>query len=205
MYLIARCRPLLACCLCGFLLKRIKENAIPLPRPPGEVSPSLDGDGEGLLETNASPEFALRTRGIRAQRELPCLWYEILPCAGGGTGRHLMAAYFRKRKWRPVRVTLAIQSIVLDPQKRLRLRSARRQLGNTASSSRPDYLKPKSFVKTSAFDYRTRLAVSGSRSASSRTGRQLSSAMPVSLSARRKMRLSLHVQLTRVSNPAEPR
>ena len=149
-------------------------------------------------ETNATPEFALRTRGIRAQRELPCLWYEILPCAGGAGGAPAQAAA-------PLEVPLAIQSAVLDPLQRLRLRSARRQLGNTASSSRPDFLKPKSTVKTRAFDYRSRLAVSGSLGCILAGVSLRKSAESIRVSARRKMRLSLHVQRTRVSNPAEPR
>ena len=63
-----------------------------------------------LLGTNAAPEFALRTRGIRAQRELPCLGITDLYCPArtahsttavptlshSAQGTHLMADCFAR-------------------------------------------------------------------------------------------------------------
>ena len=75
-----------------------------------------------IFETNAPPEFAARTRGIRAQRELPRLGITDLYCpltasrgraacdatavptlSHSARGTHLMAAYFRKAKVVPPR------------------------------------------------------------------------------------------------------
>ena len=79
-----------------------------------------------------------------------------------------------------------------------RLRLSNRQLKHCKSRGRE-------LPRSKFANYRSRLVVGGSRSASSRTWRQLSSAMPVSVSARRKEQLSTLVLRTRVENPAEPR
>ena len=121
------------------------------------------------------------------------------PARAATGGHHL------RPKVPPGGVPLAIQSVVLDPLQRLRLQSARRQPRNQASSSRPDFMKLKPLVKTSAFDYRTRL-VASLRLRCILAGVCLrKSAEPVRISARRKEQLSPLVLRTRVRNPAEPR
>ena len=128
------------------------------------------GSVRQIEETNAAPEFAQRTRGIRAQRELPCLGITDLYCPTRTAARgdqlrpqvppcgahwplHLCSSHL---------FSGSDSSAAVISRNSQRLRLSNRQLKRCNSRQRE-------LPRSKFANYMARVAVSGSQRASSRS------------------------------------